>query len=325
MAASKPKIVVTRKLPEPVERRMLDLFDAKLNPDDRPLSVAELIPLLTDVDVLVPTVSDRITAEVIAGAGARLKLIANFGVGTDHIDLKAAAARGIKVSNTPGVLTDDTADIAMSLILACARRTSEAEASLRSGGFAGGWRPTWMMGQKLSGKRLAIVGMGRIGRATARRARAFGMAIDYHNRSRLSDAAEMELDAVYWPDLDAMLAQADVISLSCPRTPETYHLMSAERLARLKPTAILVNTARGDVIDEAALAEALHAGRLASAGLDVFEQEPKVHPRLLDAPNAVLYPHLGSGTIETRTAMGTKVIDNILAMVEGRPLPDPVG
>jgi glyoxylate reductase len=323
MPAGKPEVVVTRKLPEPVEARMLDLFEVKLNPADRPLSSTELIPLLQDAQVLAPTVSDRITAEVIAAAGPGLKLIANFGVGVDHIDLKAAAARGIKVSNTPGVLTDDTADIAMSLILACARRTGEAERVLRAGGFDG-WRPTWMMGQKLSGKRLAIVGMGRIGQATARRARAFGMEIHYHNRSQLPDRAEMELGATWWPDLDAMLAEADVVSLSCPRTPQTFHLMSAKRIARLKPTAILVNTARGDVIDEAALAEALIEGRIAAAGLDVYEQEPRVHPRLLEAPNAVLYPHLGSGTIETRTAMGDKVIDNILAMVAGKPLPDEV-
>jgi glyoxylate reductase len=323
MPLGKTKVVVTRRLPAPVEARMLDLFEARLNPDDRPLSAAELIEALKDADVLAPTVSDRITAEVIEAAGPNLKLIANFGVGVDHIDLKAAAARGVKVSNTPGVLTDDTADIALSLILACARRTGEAERSLRAGGFHG-WHPTWMMGQKLAGKRLAIVGMGRIGQATAHRGRAFGMAIDYHNRSRLPEAVEAELGATYWPDLDAMLAQADVISLSCPRTPETYHLMSAERLARLKPSAILVNTARGDVVDEAALAEALIAGKLAAAGLDVFEQEPKIHPRLLEAPNTVLYPHLGSGTIETRTAMGNKVIANIQALVEGRSLPDPV-
>jgi glyoxylate reductase len=269
----------------------------------------------------VPTVTDRIPAEIIAAAGAQLKLIANFGVGFNHIDVKAATARGIAVTNTPGVLTDATADIAMTLMLMVTRRAVEGGKILESGSFPG-WCPTWLMGVSLRGKKLGIVGMGRIGEAMGIRSRAFGMEIHYHNRRRASAEVESKIAATYWPDLDAMLPEMDIVSIHCPYTPETYHLFSAARLARMKPSAFLINTARGEIVEEAALADALASGRLAGAGLDVFEHEPKVEPKLLTLKNVALLPHLGSSTIEARTGMGNKVIANIAAFVEGHPLPD---
>ena len=316
-------VVVTRRLPDGIEREMRERFDARLNLSDAPMDAATLRAAAQNADVLVPTVTDRVGADIIAAAGPRLKLIANFGVGFNHIDLEAATARGIAVTNTPGVLTDATADIAMTLVLAVTRRAFEGAKLLEAGKFAG-WCPTWMMGVGLRGRKLGIVGMGRIGVAMARRARAFGLEIHYHNRRRVSPEVERECDAAYWPQLDAMLSEMDIVSINCPYTADTYHLFSAERLALLKPSAYLINTARGEIVNERALADALASGRLAGAGLDVFEREPEVEPKLLALSNAILLPHLGSSTIEARTGMGKKVIANIAAFAAGQPLPDRV-
>ena len=323
MAVKKPLVAVTRKLPENIEREMRELFDARLNSSDTPMDAGALRAAVETVEVLVPTVTDRVGADIVAAAGPQLKLIANFGVGYNHIDVKAAAAKGIAVSNTPGVLTDATAEIAMTLMLMVTRRAIEGAKVLEAGKLTG-WCPTWMMGVGLRGRKLGIVGMGRIGEAMARRATAFGMEIHYHNRKRAAPEVERALDATYWEALDAMLAETDIVSVNCPYTPQTYHLFSAERLARMKPSAYLINTARGEIVDEAALADALGAGRLAGAGLDVFEHEPKVEPKLLTLNNVALLPHLGSSTIEARTGMGKKVIANIQAHIDGQPLPDRV-
>ena len=323
MAARKPKVIVTRKLPEPVETRMRELFDTELNLTDQPMDRAALIAALQRADVLAPTITDRLDREVLAQAGDKLKLIANFGAGVDHIDVAAANARGVTVTNTPGVLTDDTADLTLSLIMAVARRVVEGAAVLQAGGFTG-WSPTWMLGRRIHGKRLGIIGMGRIGQAVARRARAFGLQIHYHNRKPVSPRIAEELEATYWESLDQMLARTDIISVNCPHTPATYHLLSARRLKLLQPHAILVNTARGEIIDESALAELLTSGALAGAGLDVFEFEPAVNPRLLKLPNVVLLPHMSSATVEGRIDMGEKVIINIKTWMDGHRPPDRV-
>jgi glyoxylate reductase len=323
MADRKPKVVVTRKLPDPVEVRMRELFDTEFNAADRPLPADALTHALATAEVLVPTVTDRITAALIEQAGPQLKLIANFGAGVDHIDVKAAIARGLIVTNTPGVLTEDTADIAMALILAVFRRVVEGADVVRAGGFAG-WSPTWMMGVRLRGKKLGIVGMGRIGAALAQRARAFGLSIHYYNRRPVPASVSGPLEATYWESLDQMLAHMDVVSVNCPHTPGTFHLLSARRLRLMQPHAILVNTARGEIVDEAELAAMLAEGRLAGVGLDVYEHEPTVNPRLLKLPGAVLLPHLGSATLETRVEMGEKVIINIKAFMDGHRPPDRV-
>ena len=323
MSTRKPLVVVTRKLPDAIETRMMELFQAHLNLDDRALSHKELIAAVGQAEVLVPTVTDRIDKDVIAASGKQLKLIASFGTGVDHIDLAAAQARDIVVTNTPGVLTDDTADMTMALILAVARRLGDGEKLARSGDWRG-WSPTSMLGARLTGKRLGIVGMGRIGQAVARRARAFGLSIHYHNRKRVYPDVEAALEATYWESLDQMLARVDVISVTCPHTPATYHLLSSRRIKLIKPGAILVNTSRGEVIDEAALAQALLAGNLAGAGLDVYEHEPAIHPKLLEADNVVLLPHMGSATLEGRLAMGERVIINIKTWVDGHRPPDRV-
>lgn len=323
MSARKLKVVLTRRLPDAVETRMRELFDAELNLTDRPFTREQLIDAVQRADVLSPTITDRIDAELIEQAGEQLKMIANFGAGVDHIDVGAAVGRGLIVTNTPGVLTEDTADLAMSLILAVSRRIVEGAKAVEEGRFIG-WAPTWMTGRKLWGKRLGIVGMGRIGQALARRARAFGLQVHYHNRRRVPALIEEELNATWWDDLDQMLGRMDIISLNCPATKETHHLLSAERLARLSPGAILINTARGELIDEAALAETLAAGRLAGAGLDVFEHEPAIHPGLLNRPNVVLLPHLGSATQEARQDMGDRVILNIMTYQNGHRPPDRV-
>lgn len=302
---------------------MRELFDAELNLTDRPMTRAELEAAVQRADVLSPTITDVIDADLIAKAGPQLKMIANFGAGVDHIDIDAAVGRGLIVTNTPGVLTEDTADLAMTLILAVSRRIVEGAQVMQEGRFEG-WTPTWMTGRKLWGKRLGIVGMGRIGQALARRAKAFGMQVHYHNRKPVSPMIAEELGATYWDDLDQMLARMDLISLNCPATKETHHLLSAERLAKLRPEAILVNTARGELIDETALAEAVAQRRIAGVGLDVFEQEPKVHPGLLGHPNVVLLPHLGSATIEARQDMGDRVIANIQTFANGHRPPDRV-
>jgi glyoxylate reductase len=323
MAVRKPKVVVTRKLPDAVETRMRELFDTDLNLDDAPLGAEGLANALARADVVVPTITDKLDAAVIAKAGEKLKLIANFGAGVDHIDVVAATERGITVTNTPGVLTDDTADLTMGLIMAVSRRMVEGAEKLAAGDFHG-WTPTWMLGRRIGGKRLGIIGMGRIGQALARRARAFGLSIHYHNRKPVGSRLAEELEATYWESLDQMLARMDIISVNCPHTPATYHLLSARRLKLIRPHAILVNTARGEIIDEAALAGMLEAGEMAGAGLDVFEHEPSVNPKLLKLPNVVLLPHMSSATIEGRIDMGEKVIVNIRTWMDGHKPPDRV-
>jgi glyoxylate reductase len=323
MPARKPKVIVTRKLPDPVETRMRELFDTELNLTDEPMDRAALAKALQRAEVLAPTITDRIDAELIAGAGDQLKLIANFGAGVDHIDVAAATARGITVTNTPGVLTEDTADLTLSLILATARRVVEGANVLHAGGFTG-WSPTWMLGRRIYGKRLGIVGMGRIGQAVAKRAKAFGLQIHYHNRKPVSPRIAEELEATYWDSLDQMLARMDIISVNCPHTPATYHLLSARRLKLMQSHAVIVNTARGEIIDEDAMAELLISGAIAGAGLDVFENEPHINPKLLKAPNAVLLPHMSSSTIEGRIDMGEKVIINIRTFMDGHRPPDRV-
>jgi len=316
MPAKKPLVVVTRKLPDVIETRMMELFDTRLNHDDKPMSKSALAEAVAQADVLVPTVTDRIDAAVLAGAGPNLKLIANFGAGVDHIDLAAARERGITVTNTPDVLTEDTADMTMALILAVPRRLAEGERLVRSGKWSG-WGPTFMLGRRIWGKRLGIIGMGRIGQAVARRARGFGLSVHYHNRRRLHPEIEQELEATYWESLDQMLARMDVISIHCPHTPATYHLLSARRLQLLQPHAYVVNTARGEVIDENALTRMLQKGELAGAGLDVFEHEPAINQKLLDLDNVVLLPHMGSATLEGRVDMGEKVLINIKTFSDG--------
>ncbi|HYG85306.1 MAG TPA: D-glycerate dehydrogenase [Azospirillum sp.] len=319
----KPLVVVTRKLPDVIETRMMELFDTRLNPDDDPMKPAQLIEAMKVADVLVPTVTDRIDRTIIEAAGPQLKLIASFGTGVDHIDHKAARERAITVTNTPGVLTEDTADMTMALILAVARRLSEGERLVRSGQWKG-WGPTTMLGHRIWGKRLGILGMGRIGQAVARRARAFGMSIHYHNRRRVHPDIEQELEATYWDSLDQMLARMDVISINCPHTPATYHLLSERRLKLLRPHCYIVNTSRGEVIDEMALTRMLGKGEIAGAGLDVFEHEPAVNPKLMKLDNVVLLPHMGSATIEGRIDMGEKVIVNIKTFIDGHAPPDRV-
>jgi glyoxylate reductase len=312
----KPLVIVTRKLPDVVETRMRELFDARLNVADKPK---------TQADVLVPTVTDRIDRAVLSQAGPQLKLIANFGTGVDNIDLDTARNRGILITNTPGVLTEDTADMTMALILAVPRRLIEGAMLLKDNSKAWeGWAPTWMLGHRITGKRLGIVGMGRIGQAVARRARAFGLQIHYHNRRRLGEELEQELEATYWDSLDQMLARMDIVSVNCPHTPATYHLLSARRLKLMKPTAYIVNTARGEVIDENTLARMIEAGEIAGAGLDVFEHEPAVNPKLLHSPRVVALPHMGSATLEGRVDMGEKVIINIKTFLDGHTPPDRV-
>ncbi len=325
--AKKPLVIVTRKLPDTVELRMRELFDAKLNPDDKPMSHAELIEAVKTADVLVPTVTDEINSSVLSRAGEQLKLIANFGNGVDNIDVVTAVQRGITVTNTPGVLTEDTADMTMALILAVPRRLVEGSAVLTSDKDWAGWTPTWMLGHRIWGKRLGIIGMGRIGQAVARRARAFGLQIHYHNRRRVPPRIEEELDATYWESPDQMLARMDIVSINCPHTPATYHLLSARRLKLLRPEAYIVNTSRGEVIDENALARLLETGEIAGAGLDVFEHEPAVNPKLVKLARAgkvVLLPHMGSATIEGRVDMGEKVIINIRTFMDGHRPPDRV-
>jgi glyoxylate reductase len=322
-----PVVIVTRKLPDTVETRMRELFDARLNFSDKPMSKAELAEAAKMADVLVPTVTDRIDSEVLEKAGPNLKLIANFGNGVDNIDVAAAVARGIAVTNTPGVLTEDTADLTMALILAVPRRLTEGANVLIGDTEWGGWSPTWMLGHRIGGKRLGIIGLGRIGQAVARRARSFGLQIHYHNRRRVPAEFEQALEATYWESLDQMLARMDIISVNCPHTPATYHLLSARRLKLMRPQAYIVNTARGEIIDENALARMIEAGELAGAGLDVFEHEPAVNPRLVrlaKAGKVVLLPHMGSATLESRVDMGTKVIINIQAFVDGHKPPDRV-
>ena len=323
MPGARPKVVVTRRLPEPVETRMRELFDVTLNTADAPLESDALRSAVQSADVLVPTLTDRIDQKLLAQAGPDLKLIANYGAGVDHIDVETARSRGILVSNTPDVLSEDTADMTMALILAVPRRLAEGLAMMQAGNWDG-WRPTGITGHRLGGKRLGIVGMGRIGQAVARRARAFGLQVHYHNRRRLHDDIEAETEATYWESLDQMLARVDIVSVNCPHTPATFHLLSARRLKLMKPTSYLVNTARGEIIDENAMIRMLETGELAGAGLDVFEHEPGINPRLLRQPNAVVLPHMASATEEGRIEMGEKVIINIKTFADGHRPPDQV-
>jgi glyoxylate reductase len=323
MAARKPKVIVTRKLPDPVETRMRELFDTELNVGDEPMSRKALIEAVGRCDVLSSTITDKIDAGLIEKAGERLKLIANFGAGVDHIDVAAANAKGIIVTNTPGVLTEDTADLTMTLIMATLRRVIEGANAVQAGEFTG-WAPTWMLGRRITGKRLGIIGMGRIGAAVARRAKAFGLQIHYHNRKPVSHVVADELEATYWDSLDQMLARVDIVSVHAPATPSSFHLLSARRLKLLQPHAVVINTSRGSIIDEQALADLLVEGKIAGAGLDVFEHEPRINPKLLRHPNAVLLPHMGSATVEARVDMGEKVIINIKTWMDGHRPPDRV-
>ncbi|MEC8728453.1 MAG: D-glycerate dehydrogenase [Pseudomonadota bacterium] len=323
MASRDHIVILTRKLPDSVETRMRELFNAELNSTDIPFTREELKQAVSRAHVLVPTVTDRIDEEIIAAAGPQLKLIASFGTGVDHIDLKAARRAGIIVTNTPGVLTEDTADVVMSLILSVPRRLAEGNALVRSGKWTG-WAPTGMLGHRINGKRLGIIGLGRIGQAVARRARGFGMSIHYHNRHPVHPEIEQELEATYWQDIDQMISRMDIISINCPYTPETHHLLSRDRLSKIPQHSYLVNAARGGVVDEEALTELLAQGQIAGAGLDVYENEPQIPDALLTLPNVVLLPHIGSATIEGRINMGDKVIINIRTYIDGHSPPDRV-
>lgn len=323
MAKKRLSVVVTRRLPDAVETRLSELFDVRLREDDTPMTRSELVEAIKTADVLVPTVTDEIDAAMIGQAGEQLKLIANYGAGVDHIDVATARQRGVLVSNTPGVLTDDTADMTMALILSVTRRMSEGMAQMQKGTWSG-WAPTALLGGRVSGRRLGILGMGRIGQAVARRAHAFGMQVHYHNRRRLHDQIEADLEATYWESLDQMVARMDVISINCPHTPSTFHLMNARRLKLMKPDAVIVNTSRGEVIDENALTRMLRAGEIKGAGLDVYEHGTQVNPRLRELENVVLLPHMGSATVEGRMEMGEKVIINIKTFDDGHRPPDQV-
>lgn len=321
----KPLVIVTRKLPDAIEARLGELFETRLNESDEPMSQSALAGAMREADVLVPTVTDRIDSRLLAQAGDKLKLIAQFGTGVDNIDVESAISRGITVTNTPSVLTEDTADMTMALILSVPRRMVEGVDYLQERAATwSGWSPTWMLGHRIWGKKLGILGMGRIGQAVARRAKAFGLEIHYHNRQAVNAAVEEELGATYWESLDRMLGQVDILSINCPHTPATYHLLNARRLKLMKPDAYIVNTARGEVIDENALVEALQNKEIAGAGLDVFEQEPAVNPSLINHRKVVLLPHMGSATIEGRLEMGEKVLINIRTWVDGHKPPDRV-
>ena len=321
MPAPRLSVVVTRRLPEVVETRMSELFNVELRESDSRMTRDELAAAMQRADVLVPCVTDQIDANLLAQAGEKLKLIANYGAGVDHIDVSSARQRGVLVSNTPGVVTDDTADMTMALILAVTRRIPEGMAVMQAGEWQG-WSPTAFLGGRVGGRRLGILGMGRIGQAVARRARAFGMQVHYHNRKRLRPEIEAELEATYWESLDQMVSRMDVLSVNCPHTPSTFHLLNARRLKLMKPTSVIVNTSRGEVIDENALTRGLRAGELAGAGLDVFEHGHEINPRLRELPNVVLLPHMGSATIEGRIEMGEKVLINIKTFADGHRPPD---
>lgn len=323
MAKERLKVVVTRALPEQVETRMKELFDVELNHTDEKMDKAALVKAMQRADVLVPCVTDRIDAGMLGQAGERLKLIANYGAGVDHIDVITAQNRSILVSNTPDVVTEDTADMAMALMLAVTRRIPEGQAAMQSGVWEG-WAPTAFLGQRLTGKRLGILGMGRVGRALARRARAFGLSVHYHNRTRLRPETEAVFEATWWDSLDQMLSRVDILSINCPHTPATYHQINARRLKLMKPTAVIVNTSRGEVIDENALTRGLRAGEIGGAGLDVFEHGHQINPRLRELPNVVLLPHMGSATLEGRIEMGEKVMLNIRTFADGHRPPDMV-
>lgn len=323
MPTERLSVVVTRRLPEVVETRMKELFDVRLRENDDPMSREELVEAVKHADVLVPTLTDVIDVGLLAKAGNRLKLIANYGAGVDHIDVASARQRGVLISNTPGVTAEDTADMTMALMLAVTRRIPEGLARMQAGKWAG-WAPTALLGTRIGGKRLGILGMGRVGQAVARRARAFGMQIHYHNRKRLRPETEAMYEATYWESLDQMVARMDVISINCPHTPSTFHLMNPRRLKLLKKEAVLINTSRGEVIDENALVRMLSAGDIAGAGLDVFEHGVEISPKLREMDNVVMSPHMASATHEGRIEMGEKVIINIKTFADGHRPPDQV-
>jgi glyoxylate reductase len=323
MPSERLSVVVTRRLPDAVETRLKELFNVELRDPDTKMTREELADAMRRADVLVPTVTDNIDAALLAQAGEKLKLIANYGAGVDHIDIQSARQRGVLVSNTPGVVTEDTADMTLALMLAVTRKIPQGLAEMQAGDWAG-WSPMAHLGGRIGGKRLGILGMGRIGQAVARRAAAFGMQIHYHNRKRLRPETEEALEATYWESLDQMVSRMDVISINCPHTPSTFHLMNARRLKLLKPSAVIVNTSRGEVIDENALTRGLRAGEIAGAGLDVFEHGHQINPRLRELPNVVLLPHMGSATVEGRIEMGEKVIINIKTFADGHRPPDQV-
>ncbi len=323
MPATRLNVVVTRRLPQSVETRMKELFDVELRDPDTAMSRDELAAAMRRCDVLVPTITDQIDAGLIAQAGDKLKLIANYGSGVDHIDVATARQRGVLVSNTPGTVTDDTADMTLALMLSVTRRIPEGLAEMQAGKWQG-WSPMAHLGGRMGGRRLGILGMGRIGQAVARRARAFGMQVHYHNRKRVRPEVESELEATYWESLDQMIARMDIISVNCPHTPSTFHLLNARRLKLLKPTAVIINTSRGEVIDENALARGLKAGEIGGAGLDVYEHGTEINPTLRELPNVVLLPHMGSATVEGRIEMGEKVIINIKTFADGHRPPDQV-
>jgi glyoxylate reductase len=323
MPRKRLSVTVTRRLPEAVERRLADLFDTTLREDDTPMTRADLIAAFKTADVVVCSLADHIDAGMLAQAGEQMRLIANYGAGVDHIDVASARSRGILVTNTPGVVTEDTADMAMALLLSVTRRIPEGLALMQTGSWQG-WAPTALLGGRVGGRRLGILGMGRIGQAVARRAKAFGMEIHYHNRRRVAAEIETELDATYWEDLDEMVRRVDILSVNCPSTPDTFHLMNGRRLQLMKPSAVIVNTSRGEVVDENALSRMLRAGALAGAGLDVFEFGTEVNPALRDLPNVVLLPHMSSATEEGRIEMGEKVIINVKTFADGHRPPDQV-
>ena len=323
MKDQKPKVVVTRRLPATVENRMKELFDVELNKNDIPMSAKELAVAMGKADILVPTISDTIDSKLLARAGENLRLIASYGAGFDHIDVQTARQRGILVSNTPGVLTDDTADMTLALMLGVMRRFQEGASLIQKKSWDG-WSPSAMLGTRLGGKRLGILGMGRIGSAVATRAKAFGMEINYHNRKKLHPALEAPSEAIFWENFESMLAEIDVLSINCPHTPSTFHMINGGRLSLMKDSAFIVNTSRGEVIDENALARALKNKKLAGAALDVFEARKEVNPQLRDLPNVMLLPHMGSATDEARIEMGEKVIINIKTFIDGHRPPDQV-
>ena len=326
MSGKKPVVIVTRKLPDSVETRMRELFDTRLNLADNPMDEAQLVEAVTTADVLVPTLTDKIDADLISKAGDQLKLIANFANGVDNIDVAAAGKRGIVVTNTPNVLSEDTADMTIGLMIAVSRRFVEGAQAINRDKWDG-WSPTWMLGNRIWGKRLGIIGMGRIGTAVARRARAFGLAIHYHNRKPVAEITEQQLEATYWDDLNQMLPRVDFVSVNCPSTPATYHLLNKERLALLQKDAIIINTARGEIIDEPALTAAISQGQIRGAGLDVFEHEPAVDSQLMSLVKkgkVVLLPHMGSATREGRNEMGERVLINIRTWIDGHRPPDRV-
>jgi len=320
----RPKVVITRKLPRAVEERAASLFDAQLNAQDKPLTPEQLVDAMRGADGLLPTVTDKVSADVLGVSGRRVKIVSNFGVGFNNIDVAAAKTNGVVVTNTPDVLTDDTADIAITLMLMVARRTGEGERHVRGGEWTG-WRPTHMLGARVSGKTLGLIGIGRIGKAVARRAHhGFGMRVIYHDPYPISEADARALGVERRDTIEDVLRESDFVSLHCPATPDTKHLMNAPRFQAMKPEAFLINTARGDVVDEAALIDALRSHTIAGAALDVFEREPQVPSALVAMDNVVLLPHLGSATEETRVAMGNRALDNLEAFFRGDPPRDRV-